>query len=273
MSDTLTAPASDRIVTAKDNAPPAPPEAPDPFGAISAHIEDLFTEARNWADGTALTSQAQADEISRLIDDIRKAERAADAARVEANKPFDDGKAAVQAQYAPLIANTKTTRGKTVLALEACRAALAPWLAAIEAENARKATEARQAAQKAADEAAEAVRAAQATSDLAARERAEEQVAQARQAESAATRAEGAKAHATGGERAVGLRDNYVVKGLEDQTNEDGTVTAGKTLLLRHYAQRRPDALLDWLLGMARADVRSGVRQIPGVLIANERTL
>ena len=52
---TLEAPAS-----IGHNNPPA-----DPFGAISAHIDDLYTEAKNWADGTPIVSQAQADEVSR----------------------------------------------------------------------------------------------------------------------------------------------------------------------------------------------------------------
>ena len=51
------------------------------------------------------------------------------------NEPFDL-KAEVQARYAPLIGNTKAVKGKTVLAADACKAALAPWLMAVEAESA-----------------------------------------------------------------------------------------------------------------------------------------
>jgi hypothetical protein len=232
---------------------------PDPFGAISAHVEDLYTEAKNWADGTPITTQAQADEVSRLIDELRKAAKAADDARIAEKKPLDDQVAAVQAKWGALIADTKGKRGLTVLALEACKAALRPWLEAIEDENRRKAEEARQAARRAADEAAEAMQAARATSDLEARERAEELAAQAKAAETSAARAESAKAHAIGGERAMGLRDNWIPKLVDGQA------------ALRHYWQANRPALEDFALGLARVDVRSGKRHIPGFEVVNDR--
>ena len=127
------------LATIGHNNPPA-----DPFGAIKAHIDDLYVEAKNWLDGEPITTQAQADQVTRLLDMIRDAEKVADNARKEENKPFDDGKAAVQAKYAPLISDTKAVKGRTVLAAEACKAALAPWRQAQEAiarEAARKTRE------------------------------------------------------------------------------------------------------------------------------------
>lgn len=234
---------------------------PDAFGAISAHVQDLYTEAKNWADGSVIESQAQADEVSRLIDELRKAAKVADDARIAEKKPLDDQVTAIQTKWGELIADTKGKRGLTVLALEACKAALRPWLEAVEAENRRRAAEARQAAQRAADEAAEAVRAAQATSDLEARERAELLVTDARAAESQATRAETAKAHATGGDRAMGLRDNWIPKLIDGQA------------ALRHYWGANREALEAFALDLARADVRAGKRAIPGFDVVNERRI
>lgn len=239
-----------------DNNPP-----PDPFDAIAAHVEDLCTEARNWADGSAIASQAQADEVSRLIDELRKAEKAADEARIAEKKPLDDQVAAIQAKWNALTGNTKALKGKTVLALEACKAALRPWLEAVEAENRRRAAEAREAAQRAADEAAEALRAARATSDLEARERAEALVTDARAAESAATRAETAKAHATGGDRAMGLRSHFV------PVMVDGQAAA------RHFWLTRRADVEAHLQRLAEEEVRGGKRQLPGFDVREERRI
>ena len=51
---------------------------PDPFTAIKVHIDDLMTEARNWCDGAPVETQAQADEVSRLVEMFREARDAAD---------------------------------------------------------------------------------------------------------------------------------------------------------------------------------------------------
>lgn len=256
MANTLTAPASDRVVSAADNG------APDPFGAITAHIEDTLTEARNFADGTAIENQAQADAVSRLIDDLRKADKVADEARVKEAAPFNEEVAAIQARYNVYIAPLKNrTPGKIPLAIEALKKTLAPWLAAIEAENARKAAEARREAEAKAQAAADAVRAAQAASDLVARENAEALVQEARAAETQANRAEATKAHATGGERAVGLRDNWIPK-----------LTDGQAALRHYWTTNRP-ALEAFALDLAKTDVRAGKRQIPGFEVVNERRI
>jgi hypothetical protein len=59
-----------------------PPEA-TPYEAIRVHLDDLLTEAANWADGSGVENQAQADEVSRLIEDLRLGLQAADDARVK----------------------------------------------------------------------------------------------------------------------------------------------------------------------------------------------
>lgn len=186
-----------------------PPPDPTPFDLSRKEIEDLFSEACNWADGSPIENQAQADAVAKLRDDIRAAEKRADERRIEENKPFDDGKAEVQSRYAELIANTKSKKGKTVLAMEALNKALAPWLKKLEDEKLAAAKKAREEADRLAAIAYQKLRDARASEDLEAREQAETLVAEANKAETFASRAENDKAHAKGSGRAVGLRTTY----------------------------------------------------------------
>ena len=54
-----------------------PPE-PTPFDLSKAEIESLYMEAKNWLDGEGVTTEAQAEAVSKLIDLLRKAEKAAE---------------------------------------------------------------------------------------------------------------------------------------------------------------------------------------------------
>lgn len=233
-------------VTGHNKAP-----EPTPFDRSREEISDLFDEAKNWLDGEGVQSQADADGVSLLLDKIRKAAKLADDRRKDENKPFDDGKAAVQAKYAPLIADTKGERGKTVLASEACKKALAPYLARLEAEKARVAAEARRKADEEREAAERAVREARA-SDLAAQEAAEAQLRQAKASETAAKRAENDKAHAKGGARAVTLRSTWSAE-LTDMRQA-----------AQHYWKARPEEFAGFLKGLAKQDIGFGKREIPG---------
>ena len=185
-----------------DNNPPEP----TPFEAIDDRINDLYSEAKQWLDGDPVTSQKQADAINKLINMIRDAEKEADELRKQEVKPFDEGKAKIQALYAPLIADTKAMKGKTVLALQAAKSALTPWLVKLDAEKQEAARIAREAADAAEREAREAFQKSQ-SDDLEAREEAERLGREADEAARAATAAENSKAHAKGGAgRATGLR-------------------------------------------------------------------
>jgi hypothetical protein len=231
-----------------------PPDQPDPYGAVKANIDDLCIEARNWADGVKVENQAQADEVSRLIEDLRIAIAAADKARVDEKKPYDDKIAEIQERYNALIADNKTLKGTAVLAMAALKATLKVYLDA-EAEKQRKAAEeARLAAEKAAAEAAAAIRNADLT-DLDAREGAEQLVTQARQAEYEARQIEKAKPQARGGSRAMGLRTTYTA-----------TLTDAREALKHYWATNR-QPLIDCLTHMAQADVDRKVHTIPGVTV------
>lgn len=240
------------IATIGHNQPPS-----TPFDAVSEKINDLYAEAKNWCDGEEIASQEQADEVQKLMRMIQSAEKEADAARVEENKPFDEGKAAVQAKYAPLIANTKSVKGLTVLAIDACKKALAPWLIKVEAENRRKAEEARKEAEAKAEAARAAMQQRQTLEDA---ERAEDLVREAKQAESNARRAAAAKASAKSEGRAVGLRDKYTPE------------VTDYTAFARHvWLTHRPD-MEDFLNVQAAKLVASGIKSgIPGVAVHHER--
>ncbi|MDO8800094.1 hypothetical protein [Phenylobacterium sp.] len=233
-----------------------PPE-PTPFDAVQAHIDGLMEEARLWLTGAEITTDAQADEIKRLKDDFKLAHKAADDARIAENVPFDDGKAAVQAKYAPLIADTKKVRGKTVLALEALNQALTPWLRKKEQEAAAEARRLREEAEELARVAAAAV--AESAGDLEAREAAEEIVTAASIASADARRAEVAKVHVKGEGRAEGLRSYW------------SPVMTDRKAALLHYVQDWPPEIIAALQGLAEVDVRAGKRQIPGFDVQEER--
>jgi hypothetical protein len=237
-----------------------PPE-PTPFEMSEVEIGDLYAEAKNWLDGEPVSTQAQADAVSKLIDELRKSAKLADERRIEENRPFDEGKAKVQAKYAPLIADTKAVKGKTVLAIDMAKKALAPWLKKLEDEQRAKAEAARREAEEAARKAQEALAAARAAEDLQKREEAEALIQQAQKAEAAATKAEGAKAHATGGTRAIGLRSVWVAKMTDPRE------------AARHYWLDRREQVDAFFQSLADADVRAGKRSIPGFDVVEERVL
>lgn len=245
-----------------DNKPPADPKPTlspaERFPSIKVHIDDLYDEAKNWLDGTPIATQAQADEVSRLKGMLTEAHNLADKTRIEENEPFDTGKAAVQEKYAPLISDTKKVKGKTILALDACSAALTAWLIKVEADRVAAAEEARKLAEAKKETAATAAQQTDHT-DLGAMEFVDELVTEAKVADKQASAIENDRAAAGGGEfRRTTLRDNFV----PHLTNA--------TEALRHYMKDRPDELRAFLVQQARLDVRVGKRSIPGFEVKNE---
>lgn len=178
-----------------------PPE-PTPFELVEVAIDDLSDEARLWLDGEPVTTQEQADALNTLESKIRKAAKDAEELRKIEAKPFDDGKAEVQARYNPLIAKDK---GKTDMAISAVKSALKPYLLELERKQQEAARLAREEATRKQEEAFAAMRQRDAA-NLAQREEAERLVAEAKAADEAARKAENAKAHAKGDGRATGLR-------------------------------------------------------------------
>lgn len=236
------------------NAPPTP------FEIAERAVNEIYDEATAFLDGKAIDNQALADDIGNLLAMIRKAETLADDTRKAEAKVFDDGKAEVQARYAPLIGNTTKIKGKTILAEAACKAALAPWLAAeqkrLDAEAAAKRAE----ADRQRTEAEAALQASAA--DLAARETAETLLHDARRAEAQANAASRATARA-GGDfgRSASLRAVWRATITDD-------AAALKSMWLDEAGRAELLALaLDW----ANRRVRQGVRSIPGFNIVEDK--
>jgi hypothetical protein len=227
---------------------------PTPFDLSKQQIEDLYGEAVNFLDGEPVTTQEMADAIGKLMASTREAVKLADERRKAENEPFDAGKAEVQARYAPLISDTKSVRGKAVLALEACNKALAPFLAAQDAEKRRVEAEAREAA-RAAQEAAQAAFRASQVDDLAAREEAERLATVAKAAEATARKAENDRATVKGGARAIGMRKTYSAQVTD----------------LRAFARwvwtHREHELGGMMQTLAERLCSDGVRDLPGVAI------
>jgi hypothetical protein len=228
------------------NNPPA-----DPFEAFDAHLADLRLEAGNWLDGSPIETQAQADEVSRLMGEHRKAAKDADAARKVEKEPHLKAATAVDAKWAPLI-------DRANLAVTTCKEVLAPWLMKLEADRQAEAEAKRQEAEAATKAAAEAMQRA-VTTDLKAREEAETLIATAKASEKAASRLEKARPQAQGGGRATTLRSYY------EPVLTDGVTAA------RHYWTTNQAACEAFFLSLAKDDVRSGKRQIPGFDVIEER--
>ena len=226
-----------------------------PYEAIKLHIDDLFETAQGFLDGDPIATEAQATSVSQLLDDARKARKAAEDQRKIEAKPFDDGKAAVQALWTPL---TDEKKGRCALIADTCKKALAPWLQKLEdekkaiAEAARKEAEEKAAAARAAAWAAE-------QSNITEQDRVEALRKEAAEAERFANSAAKDRAHATGGSRANTLRTSY------------RPVLTDSVSALKHYRERQPEALKDWLQMQAEKDVRSGSRAIPGFDVIEER--
>jgi hypothetical protein len=222
----------------------------DPAVLFAEEVDDLLLEARNYLDGEPIANEGQADAVSSLLNRLRRVSKDADEARKVEKKPHDDAVKAVQAKWKPII-------DKADLAASTAKQALAPWLQQIEEQQRAEAEAARLEAERVAREAQEAHRAAQ--GDLSAREEAERLLADAEAARKAAAKADKAKAHAKGGERAVGLRSVWTP-----------TLT-DPVAALKHYRERTPEDLKIWLVEQAEKDVRAGARSIPGFDVTEAR--
>jgi hypothetical protein len=213
------------------------------------HIEELMETAKGFLDGDPIISQQQADDVGRLLGELRQAKGGAEEQRKIEAKPFDDGKAEVQAFWNPLKSRIEIAEG-------IAKKALAPWLEAREAE-ARAVAEA---ARLEAENKAAASRAALTESNnLAAREEAERLLKDAGKAERAASKAEKAKPMAAGLGRSVSLRSVWTA------------LLVDPVAALKFYKQQQPEALRQWLREQADRDVRNGVRKIDGFTVTETK--
>lgn len=231
-----------------DNNPPEP----TPLEASREELSNLELEAGNWFDGAEVENQAQADEVSRLIDAARKSGKRFDGFRKTEKQPHMDAAKAVDAAWKPL-----TDAAERVA--EVGKAALTPYLMAQEKAKREREAEERWKADEATAEARRL--AAEADGSLAAAKARDEAIELAKAAEAKAAAAEREKAGAKGAgmARTVSLRTTW-----------RGDVT-DRRALLNHIARTRPDDLSAWLDTWAASAIRSGARDLPGVNIWEEK--
>lgn len=222
----------------------------DPAALFQEEVDDLLLEARNYLDGEPIANEEQARAVSSILNRLRRIAKDADEARKVEKKPHDDAVKSVQTKWLPIIDGAN-------LASDVAKQALAPWLRSIEEQQRAEAEAARIEADRLARVAAEAY--AGSSGNLTARADAERLIKIAIAAEKDAAHAGKQKAHALGGERAIGLVDVFT------------PVLIDPIEALKYYRAHQGEALKEWLLDQACKDVRGGARSIPGFEIKNER--
>lgn len=222
----------------------------EPAVLFAEEVDDLLLEARNWLDGKPIENEQQAEAISSLLNRLRRVAKDADEARKVEKKPHDEAAKAVQAKWTPIIS-------KAELATTTAKQALAPWLQAIEDKQRAEAEAARLEAERMATLAREAHQSA--SGNLEASEDAERLLRAAKAADKDAVRAGKQKAHATGGERAVGLRSYYTAEVTDP-------IAFGKWAWNHCHSD-----YLQFLEGLAEREARRGSTGIPGLKITEER--
>lgn len=224
---------------------------PEPFLLYNESIHDLLIEANNYLDGKDIENEEQEAAVASILTRLRREANAADDQRKAEKKPHDDAGKEVQAKWMPLLE-------KADLGVQCAKSALTRFLrkkeAAQQAAAEAAAEEARQQAEAAA-QAAQNVR----EDDFAGQTTVRVLRENAAAAEKIANRLGNERVQAKGGERAVGLRSVWTP-----------TLT-DPVAALKHYRERQPDALKEWLLEQAQRDVRAGSRAIPGFTIDKSR--
>lgn len=231
-----------------------PPEEtdPDPFDTLNTAIEDLFLEAQNWLDGEPISNEKQAEAVTTLKGLIADVKKSAETEQKAESRPHYEAHKAAIARWKPMIE-------KADKAVRVANRALTPWLEMLQAEQKRKADEARAAAEAAAEalrkERDEAFKSSSIFDDDAVEERERE----LKEAEKAARRAMKETASINTGAGRASLRTHWLV-----------SVTDARDLLM-HYMRTDPDWLKSLIRERAEKEVRAGTRNLPGCRIWSEQ--
>ena len=215
--------------------------ANNPPRTVFDEIDDLYLEASNWLDGAAIENDAQAEALGMLMEALKAAGKICEAERKEKVAPLDNAKKEIQAAYKPWL-------DKVERALDTATTHRNLWLKAKQAildEQARIAREVAKEEKRIADEAIRASR-----GDLAAREQAEAMLEAAKAAENKAKALAKAQPQAIGGRRTVSKKWEAVLV--------DMSAAAGWAYKSHKFSMSQ------WLMALAKGDVKSGVRTIPG---------
>lgn len=224
---------------------------PDRFTLFREHIEELLDEAKQFLDGEPIETDAQAEDVSRLLNMLRTAANDADEARKDEKRPHDEAAKAVQTKWKPVLEAAD-------LAVSTAKKALAPFLQKKEDEQRAAAEAVRMEAER---QAAAARKAAENASpaDLAAQTTVRVLQENAADLEKKAAKLDKGKAQARGGGRAVSLRSVWTA------------TLINPVEALKHYRATQPELLKQWLAEQAQRDVRAGKRSIPGFEITETK--
>lgn len=211
--------------------------APPPFEAWSLHIEDLFKLVSDTTAGGTVQNDEQEAALDALLDDFRKARKAADTERAAEKKPHDDAAKAVQVRWKPLL-------DKCDMAAEEIKRLLTPYRTAKQRAKDEAARKAREEAEAKRLEAEAALRQ---SDDLEARFEAEETLKQAQKLAAVANRID---------RTATGLRTHW-----------EAEITDRKAALL-HYLKEQPEMFALLIQDLADKDARNEAtrRPIPGIV-------
>lgn len=222
----------------------------DPIDLALETIADLFDEAKNFADGAPIDSEAMHDTIESLRDQIHEAGKAADELRKAAKAPLDKQIDAIQDRFNPYI---QPKKGKVDLAKSELGKLLEAWRKRVAEVKARAAQAAREEADRIAREAQAAIR--ESAGNLAEREEAEELLKAAKVADRDAKRAD--KQATTG----TGLRTVWRCDMVDEAAALDWAY------------DRAPEQFKAMVQTMAEGVVRAGMRSVPGFRVWEDKVV
>lgn len=253
-----------RVVIGGNNPPEETPVVvtAKTWDAVKVHMDDLLDQVRSLT-GIAITDEAQANVVGKLMRDLQDAAKLADAARTSEKAPLDEAVKQIQDRYneyiAPLKNKTPGLMSKAELAL---KNQIGAWLKKQDDERVERERIARQEADDAAALARDAHKAAAGSDDLDQIDEAEGLLEAAEQAERSARQIEKAKTQVkTEGYRAIGLRSIWRAERIEGE--------GGKAL--SHYAKTQPARVIAFIEELAAQDVKAGVRSIPGFNVIEDK--
>ena len=212
---------------------------PPALEAHSLNIEDLFTLISGSTAGEVTTDEQEAA-LDALMDDVRKAKKAAEEQCEVEYRPHKAAGDAVKAAWKPLVARCDA-------GLAALKAALTPYRLAKQAAKDAAAKKAREEAETLQKAAQEKLRASE---DLEAKFEAEQELAKAQKLSAVANKID---------RSATGLRANWVA-----------TITDRKAALL-HYLARNPEEFEALIQTLADRDARGARQPVPGVEYHNQQ--
>jgi hypothetical protein len=205
-------------------------------------IDTLYDEAKQWFDADFnIETEAQAEGVEKMLDLAREAWNAADDDRDKEKRPHDLAGKEVQKRYRPILQKAERIQ-------DSCKAKLKLWRDKLKERKEREAEATRKAAAEAAERAAQAAKAAR--GDLGAMELAESAQEEADRLTRAANKAE-----------------KNVNKGLGLRTVGYDIEITDRKEALKHYLVRNPQAFVDLIEELARADARQGALMVPGITI------